>query len=119
MRPKATFRTRLITTFFGFLVITVVVYGLFRTYPFLTGPKVEITTPHEGETIYEKQFTVSGKTTRAKEVIINGRIVPIDQEGSFSQTFLTRDPYTILVVQVSDKYGKRVIKTLQVMGASN
>ena len=96
------------------LVIVVVGYGLFRIYPFLMGPVITIYSPVDGEEVSSSTFQVSGKVERAKEIRLQGRLISINTEGLFTETLVTHSPYTILVLEAVDTYGKKVQKTLQV-----
>lgn len=96
------------------LLIVVVGYGLFRVYPFFMGPVITIYSPADGDEVGSSTFQVSGKVERAKEIKLQGRIITIDTEGLFTETLVTHAPYTILVLEATDSYGKKVQKTLQV-----
>jgi len=50
-------------------------------------PSVEVSSPEDGANFYgskQRQILVEGKTTDATELTINGRIVVIESDGSFS-----------------------------------
>lgn len=49
-------------------------------------PALELTSPEDGHKYYgeEKQVTVSGKTDKENSVTVNGRIVVVSVDGSFS-----------------------------------
>ena len=97
------------------LFIVILGYGIYRIYPRVVGPTITIYSPLPGATIPEKTFIVSGKAERAKEVYIQGRLITLDTEGVFNETLVTHSPYTILVVEAVDKYGKRKMETRTVV----
>lgn len=96
------------------LVIIVVGYGVFRIYPFLMGPVITIYYPKDGEEVGTSTFQISGKVERAKEIKLQGRPITINTEGLFTETLVTHSPYTILVIEAVDTYGKKVQTILQV-----
>jgi hypothetical protein len=96
------------------LLIVVFGYGIFRLYPFLAGPSITLETPKEGESIASSTFIVSGTVKRAKEITLQGRPISIDTEGNFKETLVTHAPYTILVVEAIDAYGKKDRKVVQI-----
>ena len=96
------------------LIVIVVGYGLFRVYPFFIGPVITVYSPKDGEQVTSSTFQVSGKVERAKEIRLQGRPITINTEGLFNETLVTHAPYTILVLEATGSYGKKVQKVLQV-----
>jgi len=89
------------------LFIIVVGYGIFRIYPFLLGPSITLYAPQNGDEVGASTFEVSGKVIRAKEIRLQGRPITIDTDGVFKETLVTHAPYTILVLEAEDAYGKK------------
>ena len=99
------------------LVCVVVGYGLFRVYPIFMGPVITLYTPKNGDRVASSTFLVSGKVERAKEIKVQGRPISINTEGLFNETLAVHAPYTILVIEASDAYGKKIRKVLQISPA--
>jgi hypothetical protein len=78
------------------------------------GPVITIYSPEDGDEVGTSTFQISGKVLRAKEITLQGRPITINTEGLFTETLVTHSPYTILVLEAVDTYGKKVQKTLQV-----
>lgn len=98
----------------GFLVLSAILYGGFRAYPLLTGPSIIINTPLDGETVDGSTFQISGTVLRSKEITLQGRLITVDTEGHFSETLVSQQPYTIIVMTALDTYGTKITKTLRV-----
>lgn len=96
------------------LVLTACIYGIFRAYPLLVGPRITIYYPYNGDTVASTTFEVSGKVLRSKEITLQGKSITIDTDGTFRETVVAYYPYTILVVTATDSYGKMVTTTFQV-----
>lgn len=96
------------------LAIIIVCYSLFRLYPIVLGPTINITSPQYGESVSTSTFIVTGIVKRAKEVKIEDRSILIDQNGNFSQNFVFVYPYTILNISATDSWGRTVTKKLLV-----
>lgn len=92
----------------------ILIYGLFRVYPIVVGPVITLTSPQDGEIVASSTFLVTGKVARAKEITLQGRPITIDTEGNFKETLVTHSPYTILVLEAIDTYGKKVQRVVQV-----
>jgi hypothetical protein len=114
MSPVTDFRKQLEIYLFGTLVVIAILYGAWRAYPLLTGPHITINTPHDGDTVASTTFIISGKVSRVKNIWIEGRLIPIDKDGNFSEILVAQIPYTILPIQATDFYGKTIIKVLHV-----
>ena len=109
-----TFRQLLLTSLLAILLLVVLIYGIYRVYPRLVGPKIEVYLPTDGDTVHEDTFVVTGKVTRVKKIKIQGREITIDQEGIFTERLVSHAPYTILVIEAVDRYNKEVQKVLYI-----
>lgn len=96
------------------LFMIAIVYGLSRAYPLLVGVKITVNYPTERDVVASSSFKISGQVTHAKEIKIQGRPVNIDTEGNFNETLVAHYPYTLIVLEATDKYENKVIKTIRV-----
>lgn len=96
------------------LVLIACIYGIFRAYPLLIGPRITIYYPYNGDTVASTTFEVSGKAVRSKEITLQGKPITIDTDGTFRETVVAYQPYTVLVITATDSYGKTVAVTLKV-----
>ena len=96
------------------LVVVALCYGGWRALPLLRGPEVTIYSPKEGDIVASSSFEVSGKVSKVKEITIQGRPIPIDQDGHFKELLVASYPYAILVVTATDFYGTSITKTVSV-----
>lgn len=97
------------------LVLVALLYGVFKAYPLLIGPKITIYNPHDGDIVKNTTFELSGQVSRVKEITIQGRPIPIGTDGHFTEILTASKPYTILVITATDFYGKTTTKTLRVV----
>jgi hypothetical protein len=98
-----------------FLIIVAIVYGLFRAYPLIVGPSVDVFTPIDDDIVASTTFKISGKATRAKTIEIQGRLVPINTEGFFDEILVADYPYTDIIIRATDFYGKSITKMIRVI----
>ena len=99
----------------GLLVVISIIYGGFKTYPLINGPRVTIYNPQDGDIVSSSTFEISGIVTRVKEIMINGRPIPIGTDGHFTEILTAQSPYTTIVVTAHDFYGATITKTLRVI----
>jgi hypothetical protein len=97
------------------LVVIATLYGLYSAYPLLAGPKIEVVSPSDGDTVASTTFQIIGKATRANTLTLQGRKITVDTEGNFMETLVSSYPYTILVLTATDGYGKTVTKIIRVV----
>ena len=108
-------RKKLETYAIGMLILASLLYGGFRAYPLITGPKIIIYNPHDGDIVSSSTFEISGQVSRVKEITIQGRPIPIGTDGHFTEIVTAQAPYTTLVVTATDFYNVTVVKTLRVI----
>ena len=97
------------------LIFFALVYGGFKAYPILRGPVITLYYPNEGDIVASSSFEVSGAVSRVKEITLNSRPIPIDQDGHFKELLVASPPYTILVFTATDFYGSSITKTVRVI----
>ncbi len=97
------------------LVLVAVMYGIYRAYPLMAGPSLEVISPVDGEIVASSTFQVLGRVKRAKVITLQGRPITIDTDGGFMETLVASPPYTILVFTATDTYGKTVTKVIRVV----
>ncbi len=115
MTPLYDSRKRLELYGIGILLLVAILYGGFRAYPLLAGPKITLYAPHDGDIVASSTFQISGQVLRAKEITVQGRPITIDTEGRFTETLVPVSPYTIIVINATDAYGATVTKILRVL----
>lgn len=97
------------------LIILVGIYGCFLAYPLIVGPRITIYSPNDNDTVPGTTFEISGKVSRIKEITIQGRPIPVDEDGYFREILVSSLPYTEIVITATDSYGKSIVKTLRVI----
>lgn len=96
------------------LFIIAVSYGFFRIYPLLRGPSITVYNPHDGDTVPNTIFEISGEVSPVKEITLQGRPIPVDESGHFTEILVAESPYTIIILTATDTHGKTITKTLSV-----
>ena len=114
MSPTRDFIKQLELYIFSTLFLIAFFYGCWRAYPLLAGPHITINTPKEGGVVSSSTFQISGRVSRVKNIEIQGRPIPIDKEGNFSEILVAQAPYTIITLYATDFYDKAITKVLHV-----
>lgn len=115
MTPLYDLRKQLEIYLFAILIVISMVYGGWRAYPLLAGPHITIVSPQDGETVASSTFLFSGRVSRVKNIEIQGRPIPIDKDGNFSEVLVAQAPYTIITIYATDFYDKSITKVMRVV----
>lgn len=96
------------------LVVVLIIggYAVSRSWNLLSGPKLIIDTPTEGQVIKDSFITVNGEVERISSLHLNGRQIFTTPEGHFSESLLLLSGYNIIVMVAEDKFGRQVIKKI-------
>lgn len=99
----------------AFIILIATLYGAWKAYPLLAGPRIVIFSPADGESVSTSTFEILGQAARVKEITLQGRPIPIDTEGKFDELLVVDYPYTTVVLTATDFYGKTITKTFRVL----
>lgn len=94
--------------------LTVFGYGVYKALPIILGPKVEISTPHNGEIVQGTTITLKGNVTRTKALYINGIATAFSETGYFETRLPIYPGSNIILIEVKDRFGRSVTQTLNI-----
>lgn len=89
-------------------------YGLFEARRFLEGPVLSIESPLPGSRL-SSVVHLSGVAKNISFITLNGRQIYVDDEGVFNETLTPSKGYTVLTVEVRDRFGRTERKSLPVV----
>jgi len=101
--------------FFILLLIFVVGYAYIKADKIITGPKIIINSPKDGETVNEGLVTINGKAENINIIELNDNPIRIDDNGNFSEKLLLSAGYNIIKLEAKDKFGKATEKLLKIV----
>lgn len=99
-----------------FIIISFIILAYFisRIFNFLYGPIIKIKSPISGQIINTETFFVEGNVKNVKNIAINGRDITINEDGDFKEEIIAKAPYTLVVIDAIDKYGKMKERILEI-----
>ena len=59
-------------------------------------------------------FILKGNIKNSKNIFLNGREIVIEENGDFKEELISKYPYTLVVIEAVDKYGKSKEKILNI-----
>lgn len=90
-------------------------YGFFRAYDLLLGPSIDIQKPLSGIAVPYSLVEVEGVVRNASAITLNGRPVFTDEAGVLREETLLTYGYNIVEIRATDKFGRQVVKTLELV----
>jgi hypothetical protein len=97
------------------IILVIVGYAFFQARKVISGPQVEFLFPSDGDTFDKNLVDIKGKTKNINSITFNDGPIFIDDKGLFSEKFLMSPGYNIVEVEASDRFGKHIRKTLQLV----
>lgn len=104
--------TTVVCTILGVAVLGLVCYNL---RDMVMGTPITISAATDGATLSSPFLPISGTARHARSLEINGRPVPVDRKGTFTDEVLLSPGYNIVEVASVDQFGKTKVKTYQVV----
>jgi len=89
-------------------------YGISKSVNLLTGPKIEIESPRNGETLREPLLNIKGLVKNAAFISLNDKQIFVDDKGNMTDQILLYEGYNIITVKAKDKFGgeKTVVREI-------
>ena len=81
-------------------------YFFYQAKGFIMGPKLEVTSPTDGQTFSSASVKVEGGATPGAQLTINGMKVYSDGTGRFSEDLLLARGIHVLQIVAKDRFGK-------------
>lgn len=80
-------------------------YALFQSRLLIAGPQIEFNT--QLKTVQtERVVTVEGTAQNVVTITLNGRDISVDESGSFNESLVLENGYTIMTIEAKDRYGR-------------
>lgn len=95
----------------GIIIVLVVVfffYAFFKAQTFLTGPKIEIEFPKNGEVVQNSDLEIAGTAKNISLLYLNGRQIFVDNQSRFKENLLLAKGYNIIEISAKDKFSREI-----------
>lgn len=96
----------------GFFIV-VAAYAYYEGRGLLFGPTIDVS----GRVMEVSEPTVSieGKAQRIATLSMNGKIIPVTEEGTFSEIYVLTPGYNRITLSASDRYGKSTERIVEIV----
>ena len=92
----------------GLALALLLIYGLVKAYPLLSGPAIHLDSPAAYATLPDGFVTVSGTALRTATLTLNSGVLLIDENGRFSPSLTLPSGDAILSLTARDRFGRAV-----------
>jgi hypothetical protein len=89
------------------LFVVIAGYGIWISRDLLFGIKVSVIGIHDGMSTSEPLLSLSGTAKHASDVTLDGRIMPVDQDGAWHDTIALESGYNIVTIGAGDRFGRK------------
>jgi hypothetical protein len=101
------------------LLILLIAYIYYQSKTLIKGPEIDIIEPLNYSSVSEEVINIKGVANNIINLELNDRKIFIDENNQFNQKLLLHLGYNIIEIEGADKFGKKVIKTLELIYSPN
>lgn len=105
--------SRVVRIFLAIFFLLLIGYALFEARGILYGPEIEI--PEEAVVVTEPTTLIRGKAERITELRLNGKQIPVTENGEFEELFLLAKGSNYFLLEARDARGRTTEKTLVII----
>lgn len=98
----------------GFLFLVIIVYGIWKGRDLIFGINLKISGITNNETTTNANINLVGNAYHAVDINVDGRVVPIEQDGSWHDEIALLKGYNIISISAKDRFGRIITKTFSV-----
>ncbi len=96
----------------GFFIV-VLAYAYYEGRGLLAGPSIEVS--GRVMQVSEPVVTIEGHAQRITSLTMNGKAIPVTEDGAFSEPYVLSPGYNRIVLDASDRYGKTAERVIEVV----
>lgn len=97
------------------VIVLLVGYTIREVERFSAPPEIAVSSPQNEQNLTVNKTLVEGKTLDTAIVFINGQIIPVDDQGSFSQEVILVPGVNFIEIKSRSRAGKESTKILKVL----
>ncbi len=113
MKDKKNYRCLIKPLLISLAIILIVGYSGLKLKDLLTGPRIIVSSPSDGQTIKKNLVNVRGKAERISQLYLNGKKIFTDEQGNFNEPYLLANGYNLLEIIANDQFGRQITEKLQ------
>lgn len=88
-------------------------YAYYEVQGLLYGPRINV--PAKVMEVREQVVAIRGSAVRIAELKMNGKAIPVTEEGAFEEPYVLAEGYNRVILEASDKYGRVRKQTIEIV----
>lgn len=88
-------------------------YAYYEIRGLLSGPAIQI--DNRVMEVHDPFITIEGSAKRIASLSMNGKTIPVTEDGSFSEGYLLTTGYNRIVLEARDRYGNATARELEIV----
>ncbi len=88
-------------------------YAYYEVRGLLSGPVIEI--DNRVMEVSEQFITIEGKAERIATLSMNGKTIPVTEDGTFSEGYVLAEGYNRIVLEARDRYGNATEREIEIV----
>ena len=97
----------------GIFFLIVLGYAYYEARGLLFGPSITVNS--EITEVQEPFITIKGQADRIASLSMNGKNIPVTENGAFEEPYLLSPGYNRIVLDASDKYGRTRRQAIEIV----
>lgn len=97
------------------IVFVILTYSCFKFKNLVSGPEITLFSPSDGSSLKNELVNIKGRADRITQIYLNGRKIFTDQDGNFEEPLLLSNGYNFFEFKAKDKFGREIVKKLQLV----
>ncbi len=116
---KTEARKTVLVTLTFLAIFGILSYSLFQAKNLITGPVINIEEPRDGATLTYDVFDIKGDAKNISSIKLNDSPIFVNEEGKFSEKIVASPGYSVMKLEVEDRFGKKKTKYLHLVLPKN
>lgn len=97
------------------LLVLLAIYSLYQARVILTGPRISIDNPKNGEIVFTPLVTIEGTAKNIAWISLNDRQIFTDEEGKWNEKLIVSSGISIMTVKARDRSGREIERSVQIV----
>lgn len=97
----------------GVFFLIVIGYAYYEARGLLFGPSITVSS--NSTEVHEPFILIKGQADRIASLSMNGKTIPVTEDGAFEEPYLLSPGYNRIVLDASDKYGRSRRQAIEIV----
>lgn len=105
--------SRFVRIILGLFFLLLLGYAIYEAQGLFFGPVIEV--PEGSVSVSDQLVAIRGRASRITELRLNGKTIPVTENGEFDEPFLLAEGSNRLILEARDARGRTARKVLDIV----